>query len=392
MIDKLYKYVDKLYKYVDKPYKYLKKNQFYMLLYFATNLILLFVLDHNFTLIKVTLGKLLNIENIDYRLRIFVLVIISIFLISIIPFRIVNKSINKSIFFLFCIFSFQILSITLDSKNSYIINKNITQCVLWLFISLFFINLESDGEESCFYKKKFILLKKIFILLKKIFILLVEIACILSVLYFLIENQSRDILNIFSIKEISILKFIYYIFKLMFISMLLIIFLLKIFSSKENYDLKKIEKKMHNKNISFNSDRIKLIEENKGNFIYGDEDIKNEFIYNVKKKYSQDYSIIYKNRLYYLCDWYLNFKIRIAISLRRHILKEKSMVIIDNIEKNEINKFEKIRKNAKLVTLNMNNELFPSRIKSIEKLEKEIELGKDSILVDNIWGNGKTFL
>ena len=67
------------------------------------------------------------------------------------------------------------------------------------------------------------------------------------------------------------------------------------------------------------------------------------------------------------------------------------MVIIDNIEKNEINKFEKIRKDAKLVTLNINNELFPSRIKSIEKLEKEIELGKDSILVDNIWGNGKTF-
>ena len=362
---------------VDKLYKYLKKNQFYMLLYFATNLILLFVLDHNFTLIKVTLGKLLNIENIDYGLRIFVLVIISIFLISIIPFRIVNKSINKSIFFLFCIFSFQILSITLDSKNSYIINKNITQCVLWLFISLFFINLESDEEESCFCKK--------------IFILLVEIACILSVLYFLIENQSRDILNIFFIKEISILKFIYYTFKLMFISMLLIIFLLKIFSSKENYDLKKIEKKMHNKNISFNSDRIKLIEENKGNFIYGDEDIRNEFIYNVKKKYSQDYSIIYKNRLYYLCDWYLNFKIWIAVLWRSRILKKKSMVIIDNIEKNEINKFEKIRKDAKLVTLNINNELFPSRIKSIEKLEKEIELGKDSILVDNIWGNGKTF-
>ena len=362
---------------VDKLYKYLKKNQFYMLLYFATNLILLFVLDHNFTLIKVTLGKLLNIENIDYGLRIFVLVIISIFLISIIPFRIVNKSINKSIFFLFCIFSFQILSITLDSKNSYIINKNITQCVLWLFISLFFINLESDEEESCFCKK--------------IFILSVEIACILSVLYFLIENQSRDILNIFFIKEISILKFIYYTFKLMFISMLLIIFLLKIFSSKENYDLKKIEKKMHNKNISFNSDRIKLIEENKGNFIYGDEDIRNEFIYNVKKKYSQDYSIIYKNRLYYLCDWYLNFKIWIAVLWRSRILKKKSMVIIDNIEKNEINKFEKIRKDAKLVTLNINNELFPSRIKSIEKLEKEIELGKDSILVDNIWGNGKTF-
>ena len=68
--------VDKLYKYVDKPYKYLKKNQFYMLLYFAINLILLLVLNHNFTAIKVTLGKLLNIENTDYILRISVLVII----------------------------------------------------------------------------------------------------------------------------------------------------------------------------------------------------------------------------------------------------------------------------------------------------------------------------
>ena len=75
--------VDKLYKYVDKPYKYLKKNQFYMLLYFATNLILLFVLDHNFTVIKVTLGKLLNIENMNYILRTSVLLVISIFLIFI---------------------------------------------------------------------------------------------------------------------------------------------------------------------------------------------------------------------------------------------------------------------------------------------------------------------
>ena len=160
---------------VDKLYKYLKKNQFYMLLYFATNLILLFVLDHNFTLIKVTLGKLLNIENIDYGLRIPVLVIIAIFLISIIPFRIVNKSINKSILFLFCIFSFQILSITLDNKNSYIINNNITIWVLLLFISLFFINLESDEKE---------IEKKLFNLLfwKKVFILLVEIICILFIL------------------------------------------------------------------------------------------------------------------------------------------------------------------------------------------------------------------
>jgi len=206
------------------------------------------------------------------------------------------------------------------------------------------------------------------------------------IVYYFFKNEIGIIEN-----ETITLKQIYFIFRLIIIPPFLIIIFSKIFSSKENYDLEKIEKKMHNKNTSFNPDKIKLIEENKGDFNYGDKDIKDEFIYNIKKKYSQEYNIIYKNRLYYLCDWYLNFKIRIAISWRRHILKKKSMVIIDNIEKNEINKFEKIRKNAKLVTLNINNELFPSRIKSIKKLEKEIELGKDSILVDNIWGNGKTF-
>ena len=376
---------------VDKLYKYLKKNQFYMLLYFAINLILLLVLNYNFTAIKVTLGKILNIENIDYILRIPVLVTIAIFLIFIIPFRIVNKSINKSILFLFCIFSFQILSITLDNKNSYIINNNITIWVLLLFISLFFINLESD--EKKIEKKSCCLLSwKCLFFLKKVFILSVVIVCILFILYLLIENQSRDILNIFFIKEISILKFIYYTFKLIFIFMLLIFFFFKIFFSKENYDLKKIEKKYIIKNTSLNFDKIKKIEENKGDFNYGDKDIKDEFIYNIKKKYSQEYNIIYKNRLYYLNDCHLKLNIRMVVLWKMLVSwKRYNMVIIDNVEKNEINKFEEIRKHAKLITLNTNNKLFPSRIESIKKLEKEIESGKDSILVDNIWGNGKTF-
>ena len=174
--------VDKLYKYVDKPYKYLKKNQFYMLLYFAINLILLLVLNHNFTAIKVTLGKLLNIENTDYILRISVLVIILIFLFFIIPFRIVNKSINKSISFLFCIFSFQILSITLNNEHSYIINNNITQWVLYLFISLFFINFESDEKEIGN--------------LRKWIIIILEIVGVLFVLWFLIGNQKDIFTNI----------------------------------------------------------------------------------------------------------------------------------------------------------------------------------------------------
>lgn len=368
---------------VDKLYKYLKKNQFYMLLYFAINLILLLVLNYNFTAIKVTLGKILNIENIDHILRIPVLVIIAIFLISIIPFRMVNKSINKSILFLFCIFSFQILSITLDNKNSYIINNNIRIWVLLLFISLFFINLESAEKESCFCKK--------------IFILLVETTFILFILYFLIGNQ-KDIWEIVTNiinkeKKINSLKFIYYIFKLTIIPMFFIIFYFKIFPSKESYDLEKIEKVYGNKSRSmvFNHDKIDLIKEKiqqgdkKINFNFKEENIKNEFIYSIKKEYEQKYNIIYKNNLYYLNNCHLN------INIRKN-KKMKNMLIIDNVKKNTDDELKNLKRKCDiLITLTAEDELFSSRIGSIKKLEKEIELGKDSILVDNIWGNGKTF-
>ena len=40
---------------------------------------------------------------------------------------------------------------------------------------------------------------------------------------------------------------------------------------------------------------------------------------------------------------------------------------------------------------NIKDELFPTRIENIEKLEKDIKHGKNSILINNDWGNGKTF-
>lgn len=382
--------VDKLYKYVDKPYKYLKKNQFYMLLYFAINLILLLVLNHNFTAIKVTLGKLLDIENMNYILRTSVLLVISIFLIFIKPFKIVNKSLNKLVLFWLYVFLFQILSITLDSKNSYIINNNIIKWVLLLFISLFFINLESDEKE---------IEKRLFNLLfwKKVFILLVEIICILFILWSLIGNQ-RDILNIFTNiinkeKEISILKFIYYIFKLNIIPVFFAIFYFKIFPLRESYDLKKIEKIYGNKSRSmvFNHDNIDLIKEKiqqgdkKINFNFKEENIKNEFIYSIKKEYAQKYNIIYKNDSYYLNNCHLN------ISIRKN-KKMKNMLVIDNVNKNTDDELKNLKRKCDiLITLTVEDELFSSRIGSIKKLEKEIELGKDSILVNNTWGNGKTF-
>ena len=178
---------------VDKLYKCLKKNQFDILLYFGINLILLLVLNHNFTEIKVNLGKLLNIQNMYYGLRIFVLVIISIFLIYIIPFRIVNKSVNKLVSFWFFVFLFQILSMTLNNKNSHIINNNIVIWVLLLFISLFFINLESDEKEI---KKKSCPCDLLF--WKKVLILLVEIICIVFILYYLLAENKKDIFNIFT--------------------------------------------------------------------------------------------------------------------------------------------------------------------------------------------------
>ena len=378
---------------VDKLYKCLKKNQFDILLYFGINLILLLVLNHNFTEIKVNLGKLLNIQNMYYGLRIFVLVIISIFLIYIIPFRIVNKSVNKLVSFWFFVFLFQILSMTLNNKNSHIINNNIVIWVLLLFISLFFINLESDEKEI---KKKSCPCDLLF--WKKVLILLVEIICIVFILYYLLAENKKDIFNIFTDivnkkKEISVLKFIYYIFKLMIIPILLMIFWFIIFPSKESYDLEKIEK-MHsdeNRSMIFNRDKIDLIKEKiqRGeknyNFDFKIKNIKNEFIYNIKKEYKQEYNIIYKNSLYYLNNWHLN------INIRKN-KKKKNMVIIDNVKKNADNILKSLENKCDiLIMLTVEDELFPARIESVEKLEKEIELGKDSILVNNIWGNGKTF-
>ena len=375
---------------VDKLYKCLKKNQFDILLYFGINLILLLVLNHNFTEIKVNLGKLLNIQNMYYGLRIFVLVIISIFLIYIIPFRIVNKSVNKLVSFWFFVFLFQILSMTLNNKNSHIINNNIVIWVLLLFISLFFINLEKEiKKKSCPCDLLF---------WKKVLILLVEIICIVFILYYLLAENKKDIFNIFTDivnkkKEISVLKFIYYIFKLMIIPILLMIFWFIIFPSKESYDLEKIEK-MHsdeNRSMIFNRDKIDLIKEKiqRGeknyNFDFKIKNIKNEFIYNIKKEYKQEYNIIYKNSLYYLNNWHLN------INIRKN-KKKKNMVIIDNVKKNADNILKSLENKCDiLIMLTVEDELFPARIESVEKLEKEIELGKDSILVNNIWGNGKTF-
>ena len=338
--------------------------------------------------------------------------------IIIIPYRIVNKGINKLVLFGYYVFLFQILSI---SHNT--VNTNIIGLVFLLSILLFLTNLISNKMKNNVVQSllNFFICIVMVLLVWRIFESQEDICLFLKIVLILFVNDSilngvkkgkiRFLLNFvvfiiityivyyFFKNEIGIienetitLKQIYFIFRLIIIPPFLIIIFSKIFSSKENYDLEKIEKKMHNKNTSFNPDKIKLIEENKGDFNYGDKDIKDEFIYNIKKKYSQEYNIIYKNRLYYLNDCHLKLKIRMVILWKMLVLwKRYNMVIIDNVEKNEINKFEEIRKHVKLITLNTNNKLFPSRIESIKKLEKEIELGKDSILVDNIWGNGKTF-
>ena len=179
----------------------------------------------------------------------------------------------------------------------------------------------------------------------------------------------------------------------MIIPILLMIFWFIIFPSKESYDLEKIEK-MHsdeNRSMIFNRDKIDLIKEKiqRGeknyNFDFKIKNIKNEFIYNIKKEYKQEYNIIYKNSLYYLNNWHLN------INIRKN-KKKKNMVIIDNVKKNADNILKSLENKCDiLIMLTVEDELFPARIESVEKLEKEIELGKDSILVNNIWGNGKTF-
>ena len=188
-------------------------------------------------------------------------------------------------------------------------------------------------------------------------------------------------------------------------------FFMKFLIFIDGYDFEKIE--IESKNIFFNHNKINFIDKNiqQGkkilNFSFKNINIKKNFIYNIKRIYNQKYNVIYRNKLYYLNDWHFERSIKknhLSKSLRKFFGEEVeneyeneklyNMLIIDNVKKNMTNKFENIKNKFKfdvLITLSMEDDLFSSRREDTKKLKENIDSEKNSILIDNIWGNGKTF-
>jgi KAP P-loop domain protein len=390
----------------EKLYNSFEKNQFKMLLYYGINLLILLLLLKNFSKIENFYKQLSGNVNDGYKF--IILIPLSIFAIYIGNYKIVHKSLNKNLFFIYSVFAFQIFSI--DTKNN-TINKEIVISILILFmilsiVNLYRIQLKKDEKSSMFW---------IIIIIESFFLY-----CIFS---FIIINQ----IDVFKImkeiyienKKISNLKFIYFIFKLLNLILLVIFVIFKVFPNIiEKKDLKRIEK-ISSSQIGEN--KIKKINNDNNVWKFKNQAVKEEFISNLKNEFENEYDIYYKKDVYYFClfhflvnieiiKWvenlkklflrnsYENYKYFFQNNskyLQKYIkiekLNRKKMVIIDRTTNNNEN-FEKLKnKFDMLVILSLEENMFKSRLDSLERLKEEIYLAEKSILIDDNWGNGKTF-
>ena len=394
----------------EKLYDFFQKNQFKMLLYYGINLLILFLLLKNFSKIENFYKQLSGNVNDDYKF--IILIPLSIFAIYIGNYKIVHKGLNKNLFFIYSVFAFQIFSI--DTKNN-TINKEIVISILILLLILFMIlsivnlyriQLKKDEKSSMFW-----------------IIIIIESFFLYWIFSFIIINQ----IDVFKImkeiyienKKISNLKFVYFIFKLLNLILLVIFFIFKVFPNIiEKKDLKRIEK-ISSSQICENE--IKKINNDSNVWKFKNQAVKEEFISDLKNEFENEYDIYYKKDIYYFCLFHFLVNIQIIkwmenlkkLFLRNineiyeyfyrnnpeypriykeiEILNRKKLVIIDRII-NDKYSFEGLKNQFDmLVILSLEEDLFESRSINIRKLKKEVDSGEKSILIDDNWGNGKTF-
>lgn len=390
----------------EKLYDFFEKNQFKMLLYYGINLLILFLLLKNFSKIENFYKQLSGNVNDDYKF--IILIPLSIFAIYIGNYKIVHKGLNKNLFFIYSVFVFQIFSI--DTKNN-TINKEIVISILILFmilsiVNLYRIQLKKDEKSSMFW-----------------IIIIIESFFLYWIFSFIIINQ----IDVFKImkeiyienKKISNLKFIYFIFKLLNLILLVIFFIFKVFPNIiEKKDLKRIEK-ISSSQIYENE--IKKTNNDNNVWKFKNQAVKEEFISDLKNEFVNEYDIYYKKDIYYFCLFHFLVNIQIIkwmenlkkLFLRNineiyeyfyrnnpeypriykeiEILNRKKLVIIDRIINDKYN-FEGLKNQFDmLVILSLEEDLFESRSINIRKLKKEVDSGEKSILIDDNWGNGKTF-
>ena len=393
----------------EKLYNSFEKNQFKMLLYYGINLLILLLILKNFSKIENFYKRLNGNVNDDYKFIIWIPLVI--FATYIGNYKIVHKGLNKNLFFIYSVFAFQIFSI--DTKNN-TINKEIVISILILFmilsiVNLYRIQLKKDEKSSMFW-----------------IIIIIESFFLYFIFSFIIINQ----IDVFKImkeiyienKKISNLKFIYFIFKLLNLILLVIFVIFKVFPNIiEKKDLKRIEKIS---NSQLGENKIKKINNDNNVWKFKNQAVKEEFISNLKNEFENEYDIYYKKDVYYFClfhflvniqfikcmdnlkDFFLrnsyeNYKYFYQNNLEylqeyeKYIkiekMNRKKMVIIDRIINNNDN-FENLRnKFDMLVILSLEEDIFKSRLDSLERLKEKINSGEKSILIDDNWGNGKTF-
>lgn len=390
----------------EKLYDSFEKNQFKMLLYYGINLLIFFLVFKNFSKIENFFKQLSGNVNDSYKF--IILILLSVFAVYIESYKIVNKDFNKNLFFVYSIFMFLIFSI--DTKNNNI-NQKIVRLTFILFMILLIVNLyriqlKKEKKSSMFWG-----------------IIIIELVCLSFILYFIIINQ----IDVFKMmkeiyienKKISNLKFIYFIFELLNLILLVIFIIFKIFPNIiEKNDLKGI-KKISSSQICENE--IKKINNDNNVWKFKNQAVKEEFISDLKNEFENEYDIYYKKDIYYFCLFHFLVNIQIIkwmenlkkLFLRNineiyeyfyrnnpeypriykeiEILNRKKLVIIDRIINDKYN-FEGLKNQFDmLVILSLEEDLFESRSINIRKLKKEVDSGEKSILIDDNWGNGKTF-
>ena len=396
-------FIDKL---CEKIFKYLKKNEFSILLCITINFILLFVLKYNFATIKIFFyytNKIYNILDVLDEELLTGMVIISLSFSSYLKsFKLTNKNIKKILFFFHYTFLFQILSISKEN-NIYTMSNIIIYFTFVLLLQLAMIDGSSD---KVYTSDKLYLFTLLF--------------TIMIILFVIIKNQS----DFLSFKEDGGLRKHFYTFRFAIVWIIApFLFFFKFFCFIKGYSFRE---KIKNGNAIFNDDKANFlkerIEKSKGilSFSFKNENIKNNFIYNIKRIHNQKYDIVYRDKSYYLNNWHFekslpkikkkNKKKRKSklykflynffgdegkVYYESEKIKKKMLIIdIDNIEESINNEFENIKNKFKfdvLITLSMKDDLFSSRREDIKKLKENIDSEKNSILIDNIWGNGKTF-
>lgn len=407
---------DFLKKLYEKIFQYLKKNNLNITLWIGINFLLLCIMKYYFITIKTFLNYVIhyiekffiyftginefdNIPGIKelinkgffkflilLALSVQTLLVLPLFFLSLIPvypfssFKITDKNIKKTAIFFGFTFLFQILSISKE-KNIYTVNNLIIVSVFCLLVNFSVKRITPSNDK---YNSRMIILETIVILIS------------------IIKNQ-------LSIESHEV--FAFYFVRSIIMGFISTFFFMKFLIFIDGYDFEKIE--IESKNIFFNHNKINFIDKNiqQGkkilNFSFKNINIKKNFIYNIKRIYNQKYNVIYRNKLYYLNDWHFERSIKknhLSKSLRKFFGEEVeneyeneklyNMLIIDNVKKNMTNKFENIKNKFKfdvLITLSMEDDLFSSRREDTKKLKENIDSEKNSILIDNIWGNGKTF-